>query len=123
MISLMYLIRSLDYGVGTELSFRVFTDEKIYDLFLKVPRKEIVELSKYGKVASMLFDPEAAFQGLFVRKGKVSVWVSDCPRKLMTKLTATVPLASVRIQLAEVKGPGEDFWVGKRPASPAMRAR
>lgn len=123
LISLMYLVRSMEYEVGTALETKVYTDEKIYDLFLKVPRKEVVELDKYGKVASLLFDPEAAFEGLFVRKGKVYVWVSDDARRLCTKITARVPVASVRIQIQEVRGPGDDFWVGKRAQTPKLRAR
>lgn len=121
LISLMYLMRSLDVTVGEERTWRVFTDEKIYDLFVKVPRKEVVELDRYGKIESLLFDPEAAFNGLFVRKGKVHMWVSDDARKLCTKVTAKVPVASVEIRLAEVKGPGMDFWVAPVDESQAAR--
>lgn len=123
LIALMYLIRSMDYKVGDEMNLQVYTEEKVYDLVLKIPRKETVRLSRYNKVASLVFDPEAAFQGLFVRKGKVTAWVSNDQRKLLTKLTATVPVASVRIQIEETRGPGEDFWVGKRPQSQPLPVR
>jgi Protein of unknown function (DUF3108) len=113
LITMMYYIRSLEFSVGTNMEMKVMTDQKIYDLFLAVPRKEIVELDKYGRVSSYLFDPEAAFDGLFVRKGKMYVWVSTDQRKICTKITAKVPVASIRIELAEVTGPGEDFWVGR----------
>ncbi|HMP89441.1 MAG TPA: DUF3108 domain-containing protein [Kiritimatiellia bacterium] len=113
LITLMYFMRSLDFEVGATKELQVYTDEKIYDLSLRLPRKERVELQKYGPVTSFLIDPEAAFNGLFVRKGKMNLWVSDDDRKICTKITATVPVASIRIQLADVKGPGEDFWVGR----------
>jgi len=113
LITMMYHIRSMDYSVGTNMEMRVMSDQKIYDLFLKIPRKEVVELDKYGRVSSYLFDPEAAFDGLFVRKGKMYVWVSTDDRKICTKITAKVPVASIRIELKEVTGPGEDFWVGR----------
>ncbi len=112
-ISLMYFIRSKAFKVGTEEQMKVFTDEKVYDLFLKIARKDKVNLDKYGDVASLRFDPEAAFDGLFVRKGKMLIWVSDDARKLCTKIAAEVPVAKIRITLAEVSGPGQDFWVGK----------
>lgn len=127
LISLMYLIRSMDHTLGGEIQTKVFTDQKIYDLFIKVTEKENVDLDTYGDVASMVFEPEAAFDGLFVRKGKVTLWVSNDKRKLCTKITARVPVANIRIELAEVRGPGQDFWVGKSdPGSVAnqpMRAR
>jgi hypothetical protein len=109
----MYYIRSKEFAVGEETRMRVFTEEKIYDLFIKTPRKEPVALNKYGRVTSLLFEPEAAFEGLFVRKGKVYFWVSDDERRICTKIAAKVPVASVRFQVNEVRGPGEDFWVGR----------
>lgn len=128
LISLMYWIRSQPAEAGASFETQVFTDEKIYDLQVNIPRREIVELKRYGRVASLLFEPEASFQGLFVRKGKVQLWVSEDARRLCTKIAARVPVASVRIQLAEVRGPGQDFWVGKAaegsPESmPVRRAR
>lgn len=122
LITLMYYFRSMKYDVGSELHKQVFTDEKIYDLTIRIPKKEIVELSRYGRVASLLIDPEASFEGLFVRKGKGYMWVSDDARRICTKITAQVPVASVRIQIDEVRGPGEDFWVGKAPANTAESA-
>lgn len=121
-ISIMYLIRNMKYEVGSELKFKVYTEEKLYDLFIRIPARETVQLDKYGKINSYLFDPEAAFQGLFVRKGKVNIWVSDDARRLCTKIAAQVPVAKVRIKLAEVRGPGDDFWVGKqKPGSGSSR--
>jgi hypothetical protein len=113
LITLMYLTRSMKYEVGDNLTMKVMSDEKIYDLYIKVAEKEIVELDKYGRVGSLRFEPEAAFDGLFVRKGKMTVWVSNEDRKICTKIAAKVPVASIRIVLAEVRGPGEDFWVGR----------
>lgn len=112
-ISSMYFIRSKNYAVGDSIEMKVFTDEKLYDLFVKIPKKEKVNLDTYGQVASLRFDPEAAFNGLFVRKGKMTLWVSDDGRKLCTKITAEVPVAKIRIQLLKVSGPGRDFWVGQ----------
>lgn len=112
-ISTMYYIRSKTFAVGDTFEMKVFTDEKLFDLFVKIPKKERVELSKYGKVGSFRFDPEAAFNGLFVRKGKIAIWVSNDTRKLCTQISAEVPVAKIHIKLASVSGPGHDFWVGK----------
>jgi hypothetical protein len=112
-ISMMYFIRSQSYTVGDSIETKVFTDEKLFDLFVKIPKKEKVDLDAYGPVASLRFDPEAAFNGLFVRKGKMTLWVSNDRRKLCTKITAEVPVAKIRIQLVKVSGPGRDFWVGQ----------
>lgn len=115
LITFMYFLRSRPFDVGKTLTTRVYTDEKIYDLYIKFPEKEGVELDKYGKVTSVMCEPEAAFEGLFVRKGKMLMWVSDDDRRVCTKITAKIPVASIRILLDEVRGPGNDRWVGRSP--------
>jgi hypothetical protein len=111
LITLMYYFRSMNFYVGKQLNFRVMADEKLYDLYVEVTKREDIKLSEYGKVPSFQFAPQAAFQGLFVRKGKVTFWVSDDDRKLCTQIEAEVPVANVRLKLREVSGPGDDFWI------------
>lgn len=123
LISLMYLTRSKPLEVGSEETMRVFTSEKIYDLFIKVPQKEPVKLKHYGDVESLLIDPEAAFDGLFVRKGKVYLWISDDDRRLCTKIDAEVPVARIHIEIDRVLGPGDDFWVRSEESDPAAGTR
>lgn len=114
-IALMYWLRSFRFQAGTEQTHRVLADNKMYDLFLKVSEGGAVALDRYGKVDCVRIDPEAAFNGLFERKGKLVVWVSKDARQLCTRIVGEVPVASIRITLAEVRGPGQDAWV-KAPA-------
>ena len=55
--------------------------------------------------------PTAAFDGLFVRKGKMEFWVSNDERRVCTKMVADTPFANVKLYLAKVEGPGEDDWI------------
>jgi hypothetical protein len=115
LLSFMYNLRRSPevFQPGRTNQFRVMADRKIYDLKLLPLRNERVELPAYGKVPSTRFEPEAQFNGLFVRKGKLSVWASQDDRRIMTQATAKIPVASVRIQLSRVSGPGNDDWVRK----------
>jgi hypothetical protein len=110
-VSFMYHMRTMELTPGTQTLHRLMADEKLYDLKLKMGAVEDVKLSKYGSIPSVKVEPEASFQGLFVRKGKMTCWVSRDPRRICTRITASVPVASIRITLEEVKGPGDDFWV------------
>jgi hypothetical protein len=87
-------------------------DEKLYDLYINPTAYENVSLQGFGKVRSLKMIPEAAFQGLFVRAGRLEVWVSDDDRCLLTKGTAIAPfpIGTIRIVLGKVEGPGDDFW-------------
>lgn len=111
LISFMYAMRTADFPVGTTQSFRVMADEEIYDLEVKALKKGKVKLRKYGKVESVLLEPKASFDGLFVRKGTMRLWVSEDERRLITRADVSVPVADVHLVLDRVTGPGEDAWV------------
>jgi hypothetical protein len=86
------------------------TDEKIYRVNVKPRKVEKTKLPDYGEVKGVHFKPKAEFEGLFVHEGRVDLWVSNDERRIMTKITANLPVASVKILLASVRGPGDDFW-------------
>jgi hypothetical protein len=58
--------------------------------------------------------PEAMFDGLFVRKGKATVWISRDPRHLLTYAKVSTPFGRVSLTLHEVNGPGTDFWITEK---------
>lgn len=111
LISFSYYIRRKGFRVGNRSQHRVMADDKIYDLWLKADKMENVSLPNYGRVSSVRVEPEAAFEGLFVRKGKVTFWVSRDYRHVMTRLVGSIPVASIRLVLVNVRGPGDDFWI------------
>lgn len=110
LVSFMYLLRSVPFVPDSAHQFRVMADDKIYDLWVKISRLEPVRLPTFGSVPSLRFDPEAAFEGIFVRKGKLTAWVSDDHRRICTRMVGSVPVASINVLLTEVYGPGDDHW-------------
>ena len=116
--SLMYFLRTHTFTPGTREQFSVMADDKIYDLQLNVERKEQVDLPLYGKISSIKTEPMAAFEGLFVRRGRMWVWISSDKRCVATQVVVSVPVATVRAILWRIDGPGTDFWVTKPPAAP-----
>lgn len=110
-VTQMYWLRRDSFAVGSTNTYRVMADDKIYDLMVRATRVEKRSVGDYGKVDVIRLDPEAAFNGLFVRKGRIVVWVSNDDRKLCTRIDAEVPVASIHIELDKVEGPGDDAWV------------
>jgi hypothetical protein len=110
-VSFMYHLRSQRFEAGREYPYRVMADDKIYDLILKADKQETVTLRGFGDVPAVRLEPKAAFHGLFIRKGRMTVWVSRDDRNLCAKLVGSVPVASIRAVLSEVHGPGDDSWV------------
>ncbi len=113
LLSFLYFMRSKPIAVGEEQRHRVMADDKIYDLLVRVLKVEDVKLPLYGKVKCIKIEPEAAFQGLFVRKGKMTVWVSSDDRRLMTMAVIDTPFANVKLLLDSVDGTGCDSWMSR----------
>lgn len=114
-VTFMYYMRSKTFRPGEQSHYRVMADEKVYDLYLDVKKPETVDLDGFGRVQSLRLEPQAKFEGLFVRKGKMTIWVSRDARAVCTQVKASVPVGSVRVVVAEVKGPGDDLWIKRSP--------
>jgi len=114
-LSFMYFMRGSQLEPDSKMEYRLMADEKIYDMTLRMEDVEEIDLPHYKQdVPSLRMEPEAMFDGLFVRKGKATLWVSRDARRLMTFLKASVPFGKVRIKLQEVRGPGTDFWITEK---------
>lgn len=111
LMGLMYWIRKDPIREGETRHYEVMTDEKLYELIVEAGRKDPVTLAHYGKVPCIKMEPKGKFDGLFVRKGRMWLWVSDDPRCTICRVAASVPVASIKIMLKRLRGPGEDFWI------------
>ena len=108
--SLMYYLRSQHFTPGERVHFRVMADEKLFDVWVDQQKIEAIDLPGFGGVPSLKIEPEASFNGLFMRQGRGWVWVSEDSRRICTKMVASVPVANIKVLLSEVNGPGDDFW-------------
>ncbi len=114
-LSYMYFMRSVSLEEEQETRYRVMSGEKIYDLFIKAFGIEPIDLPHYDReIPSLKIKPEAMFDGLFVRKGKATVWISRDPRHLLTYAKVSTPFGRVSLTLHEVNGPGNDFWITEK---------
>lgn len=113
--SMLYWFRKERFEPGDARVYRVMADEKIYTVIPKPVARETLRTSDFGRVPCMRFEPEAQFDGLFVRKGRLWVWVAEDDRRLAVRLAAEVPVANVKAVLVRVRGPGSDRWVGRGP--------
>ena len=114
-LSFMYFMRDVLLEPKTTTTYQVMADEKIYDLILHTDEVEQIDLPGYEKkIPSLKMVPEAKFDGLFVRKGKATLWVSRDDRRLLSFAKVKVPFGRARIKLQEVNGPGDDFWITEK---------
>jgi len=99
-VSSILKARTVDIAVGKELVFNIANNEKVYNLFAMMERKEWIELPELGSFEAFFMAPYAILRGKRVRKGKVCGYIScddqrillyaEARAPLFTKLTATL---------------------------------
>lgn len=110
LVSFMYFLRKHRFEDQQAYEFEVLSDYKLYQLTVTTEGTDKIHLDEYGKVKSLKLLPEAEFEGVFVRSGKMVIWLSDDERHLLTKLLLDTPFANVKLLLKSVEGPGAEDW-------------
>ncbi len=111
LVSYMFYMRSQKFKPGQHDESRLMADEKLYDLLVDARDIEFLDIGNYTKIRTVKLDPEAKFHGLFVRVGKLDVWVSDDERCLCVRAIAKAPvIGTIRLLIDRVEGPGDDYW-------------
>lgn len=108
--TLMYSLRGEEFLPHQTRQFEVMADEKLYELQTISFDVEPVRLSRYGVIPSLKIEPVASFGGVFVRKGRMWLWLSQDPRAVLTRISVEVPVARVHLYLREIRGPGAADW-------------
>lgn len=110
LVSFMYFLRETPFENNKKYSFHVLSDYKLYNLKVTTDGYDSIQLNTYGKVKSLRLNPKATFEGIFVRKGRMKLWLSADKRQLLTKMELDTPFANVRLRLEKVEGPGAKEW-------------
>ena len=99
LLSFMYFVRGETFKPGTTTEHRVLTDDKVYDLQINTISRERVRTACGKNWNAFLLVPEAAFEGLFVRRGRMELWVSEENPIRILRADVEVPVARVRLIL------------------------
>lgn len=113
-LSFMYFMRGQKLEPETTTTWPVLADNRVYTVTVHAEDIKKIGLPNYPDVPSLRIEPEAAFNGLFVRNGKASLWVSRDSRRIMTYMKARVPFGRVTVKLQDVSGGTNDFWITEK---------
>ncbi len=101
-LSAIYYVRLMDLRVGESARMVVHTCRRRWLLGVRVLKKEKVVLPKLGEFTAIKIQPEAAFPGVFVRKGRMTAWLEEKSR-VPLKMTVDIPIGSVTVLLTEAR--------------------
>lgn len=102
-ISALYYYRIQDIKINETIKFPVNIDEKNYFLDIKAVNIQQLGIPKKGKFKAIFIKPSAKFKGVFVRKGKVDLWLEANSRRTPLMMKMKAPIGSVYAVLTNAK--------------------
>ncbi len=102
-LSSFYYIRRFDLKVGESLFLTNHEKKKVYDLEVIVHKKETVEVEA-GKFRCIVIEPIIKGEGLFKKKGRLKVWLTDDDRKIPVQMKSEVLVGHITTELTKIKG-------------------
>jgi len=115
-LSCLYYLRGVELVPGASLRMPVHTSRRAWALTVDVLRREELSIPRFGTLSTLKVEPSMQFPGIFVRRGKMIVWLEEETR-IPVQMNVDIPIGSVSATLFDaVNAP-------LRPASsPADRA-
>jgi hypothetical protein len=95
--------RLLPLKKGAEYHYPVFEDDKNYDAKVKVLKKERIKVMD-GEIDTIKIHPIMSFEGAFVTKGDLYVWLTDDHYRAPVKFKLVTLFGPIYLTLIEYKG-------------------
>jgi hypothetical protein len=92
-LCVLYYVRTLPLTVGQTLFAKVFASKKNWELEVKVLGRERLE-SVLGPQETLVVEPLLKFDGIFQRKGRVVVWMTDDDARIPILMKSEIKIGS-----------------------------
>jgi len=99
----LYYTRTQKLQVGQSIFITNHDNKKIYDLEVKVYKKETL-ITDAGKFECLLVEPVLKGEGLFKQKGKMLIWLTNDPYKIPVRMTTEIAVGHITTELAKIEG-------------------
>ena len=103
--SALYALRTMrpELKVGSILSIPIFEDRTRYMLEVNVLRKERIELPQ-GLVDTVVIEPKLKTEGIFSRRGSLTVWLTDDKNMIPVMMSSKVMIGAFVASLVRHSG-------------------
>lgn len=102
-LSSFYFIRRKDLEVGKSVFLSNHEKKKIYNLEVKVHRRETIEVEA-GTFKCIVVEPLIQGEGLFKKKGSLTIWLTDDDKKIPVQMTSEVIVGHITTELTKIEG-------------------
>ena len=98
-LSVLYYVRTLPLVANTTVTARVFASKKNWELEVKVLGRETLE-TVLGRRETLKVEPLLKFEGIFQRKGRMIVWLTDDAERIPVQMKSEIIIGSFVTTLA-----------------------
>jgi hypothetical protein len=105
-LSAFFRVRTMELEDGAEISIPTHGDKRMYDLIVKVHRREEID-TLFGRTRCILVQPVLREEGLFKHEGDLFVWLTDDERRIPVRMRANVPVGAIEAKLVDYEPPQE----------------
>jgi len=102
-LSSFYYIRLQDLKVGQSVFLTNHEKKKVYDMEVIVHKKETIEVEA-GTFKCIVVEPIVKGEGLFKKKGRLRVWLTDDEKKIPVQMKSEVLIGDITTELIKIKG-------------------
>lgn len=102
-LAALYYARTQDLEVGKSIYLTNHDNKKVYKLEVRVYKKVELEVEA-GTFRCLLVEPLLEGEGLFKRKGRLKVWLTDDHLKIPVQMRSEVVVGNITTELEEIKG-------------------
>ena len=102
-LSSFYYIRLKNLNVGESVFLTNHEKKKVYDMEVIVHRKETIEVEA-GTFKCIVVEPVVKGEGLFQKKGRLRVWLTDDEKKIPVQMKSEVFIGDITTELTKIKG-------------------
>jgi hypothetical protein len=99
-LSAMYYLRTQDLRVGQVHSVPTASGTKSYELIVRIPQMKQIK-TPLGRFQTLELIPELKYEGLFIQRGKMYVYVTNDAQKTPVMMRSKVAVGSFKAVLAE----------------------
>jgi hypothetical protein len=92
-LSVLYYVRTLPLVANTTVTARVFASRKNWELEVKVLGRETLE-TVLGQRETLKVEPLLKFEGIFQRKGRMIVWLTDDAERIPVQMKSEIIIGS-----------------------------
>jgi hypothetical protein len=92
-LSVLYFVRTLPLVANSTVTAKVFASRKNWELEVKVLGRETLE-TVLGRRETFRVEPLLKFEGIFQRKGRMIVWITDDAERIPVRMKSEIVIGS-----------------------------